>query len=55
MAKWPEHVVYAFEQAGYHNPPYLELAIEGFASRWNGLDVETFIRVLKEGQGKRFS
>jgi hypothetical protein len=49
IPKWPEYVIYAFEQAGYED---YELNIEAFVSRWGGLEIETFARVLKEGQGE---
>lgn len=48
----PEHVWYAFEQAGYDGSPFIEEAIANFANRWGGLDIEVFARVLQKGKGE---
>ena len=48
MSHWPDSVSYAFEQLGYED---YEEPLALFVKRWGGLDVETFARVLKEGQG----
>ncbi len=48
MSNWPDYVKYAFGQLGYEN---YEDGTEPFVNRWGGLDLETFARVLREGQG----
>jgi len=53
MDDWPEYITKAFEAvclAGREED--VEKAIESFASRWGGLDLDIFKQVLEEGKGR---
>jgi hypothetical protein len=53
MDEWPDYITKAFQ--GFYlsyDPGAAEEDIETFASRWGGLDLETFQRVLETGQGR---
>ncbi len=53
MDEWSDYITKAFQ--GFYpsyNPGEAEEAVETFASRWGGLDLETFRRVLETGQGR---
>lgn len=53
MDDWPEYITQAFEAVRLDDTEVdAEKAIESFASRWGGLDLETFQRVLETGQGR---
>ncbi len=53
MPEWPEYINRAFEMFYYSGvEEEIEEAIETFASRWGGLDLETFTHVLDVGQGQ---
>lgn len=49
MAQWPQYVTHAFKQLGYED---YATNIEAFANRWGGLEIEVFVRTLKEGHGQ---
>lgn len=50
MDEWPDYITKAFQDFYYVGTE--EEMIEVFASRWGGLDLETFERVLERGQGR---
>jgi HEAT repeat protein len=53
MDEWPDYIIKAFEAVDLADTEEdAEKAIESFASRWGGLDLETFQRVLETGQGR---
>lgn len=49
MTRWPVHVTYAFEQLGYED---YAPRMKTFADIWGDLSLETFTRVLQDGQGE---
>jgi hypothetical protein len=49
MARWPVQVTYAFEQLGYED---YAPRIQKFTETWGDLSLETFTRVLQDGQGE---
>ena len=50
MSEWPEYISNAFIH--FYMTGTEEEPIEEFASRWGGLDLETFTHVLEVGQGQ---
>jgi HEAT repeat protein len=53
MDEWPDYIIKAFDAvdlAGTEED--VEKAIESFASRWGGLDLDIFKQVLEEGKGQ---
>ena len=49
MTQFPVHVIYAFEQMGYED---YAPRIQRFIDKWGDLSLETFARVLQDGQGE---
>jgi HEAT repeat protein len=53
MDDWPGYITQAFEAVCLNGTEVdLEKAIESFASRWGGLDLDIFKQVLEEGEGQ---
>ncbi len=53
MDDWPEYITQAFEAVRLADTEEdAEKAIESFASRWGGLDLDIFKQVLEEGKGQ---
>ncbi len=46
---WPEYLDYAYSALGYEE---YKRQVRTFIRRWGGIDLDTFVRVLKEGQGE---
>jgi hypothetical protein len=49
VSQYPEYITYAFQQLGYED--YKE-SIQSFIAHWGGMNLETLVRVLKEGHGE---
>lgn len=49
LSTWPAYVSYAYGEMGYEG---YEEQVRSFLKRWGGLDLETFVRIFKEGQGE---
>jgi hypothetical protein len=47
MDSWPEYVDHAFRAVSYRGQ--YEQALDSFAQRWGGLDVEAFTHALEKG------
>lgn len=53
MDEWPDYIIKAFEEVDLADTEEdTEKAIESFASRWGGLDLDIFKHVLEEGDGQ---
>ena len=46
---WPKYIDYAYSALGYEE---YKRQVRIFIRRWGGIDLDTFVRVLKEGQGE---